>query len=449
MPSIDELFAAARPKSRQLYEQAVATFPAGVTHDTRYLTPFPIYVTHAQGPRKWDVDGNEYIDYVCGHGSLLLGHSHPAVVQAVQEQMAKGTHYGACHELELRWGQLVKQLIPSAERVRFVSSGTEAGMMVLRLARAFTGKRKLVKFQGHFHGWSDQVMPAVNPPWDVPSSVGLPDEAVATTIVLPANDVPLLERTLAEDNDIAAVILEADGASMGTIPLVPGFLHDVRRLTKTYGALMILDEVVSGFRYSPGGIQAREGVLPDLTMLAKILAGGLPGGAVAGRADILAPLEYRSDPGWRRMYHPGTFNANPISAAAGVAALKLVATGEPHKPANAAAEQLRRAMNETIEERNASACVYGEASVIHVYIGPCDKLGACDRALCTNDPLLLKGMRAVSGGLRRALMVNGVDFIGAGALVSATHGPREVEETAAAFAKALDLLLAEGLAKRR
>ncbi|MCL5108358.1 MAG: aminotransferase class III-fold pyridoxal phosphate-dependent enzyme [Chloroflexi bacterium] len=449
MSTIDDLFAAGRPKSRQLYEQAATTFPAGVTHDTRHLEPFPIYVTHARGPRKWDVDGNEYIDYVSGHGSLLLGHSHPAVVEAVQQQMAKGTHFGACHELELAWGQLVKSLIPSAERVRFTSSGTEAGMMAVRLARAYNGRRKIVKFQGHFHGWSDQMMPAVNPPWDAPSSVGLLDETIATTVVLPANDLPLLERTLAGDRDISAVVLEADGASMGTVPLAPGFLQGVRRLTEHYGALMILDEVVSGFRYSPGGVQAVVGVKPDLTMLAKILAGGLPGGAVAGRADVLAPLEYKKEPGHQRMYHPGTFNANPISAAAGVAALRIVGTGEPHKTANASAGQLRKRLNEAIDERQASACVYGETSIIHTYIGPCERIGSCDRSLCTNDPARLKGMRAISGGLRRALLANGVDFIGAMALVSATHGPREVEETALAFAKTLDLLLAEGLAKRR
>jgi glutamate-1-semialdehyde 2,1-aminomutase len=449
MPTIDELFVAGRPKSRQLFEQAASTFPAGVTHDTRHLEPFPVYVTHAKGPRKWDVDGNEYIDYVSGHGSLLLGHSHPAVVAAVQQQMAKGTHYGACHELELAWGQLVKKLIPSAERVRFTSSGTEAGMMAVRLVRAYTGRRKIVKFHGHFHGWSDPMMPAVNPPWDAPSSVGLLDEVLASTVVLPANDVTLLERTLAGDRDIAAVVLEADGASMGTVPLAPGFLTEVRRLTEQYGALMILDEVVSGFRYSPGGVQAVVGVKPDLTMLAKILAGGLPGGAVAGRADVLAPLEYKRDPGHKRMYHPGTFNANPISAAAGVAALQIVGTGEPHKLANASAEQLRRRLNEAIEERQASACVYGGASVIHTYLGPCDRMGKCDRSLCTNDPALLKGMRSVSGGLRRALLVNGVDFIGATALVSATHGPREVEETTRAFAAALDMLMAEGLVKKR
>lgn len=448
MPTIDELFMASRPNSQRLYAEAIQTFPAGVTHDTRFLTPFPIFVTHATGPRKWDVDGHEYIDYVGGHGALLLGHSHPAVVQAVQEQVAKGTHYGASHELELEWGGLVKHLVPSAERVRFVSSGTEASLMAVRLVRGYTGKKKLVKFQGHFHGWHDQVMPAVNAPFDQPSSVGLLPSTLETTIVLPIDDISAVERTLAEDDDIAAVIIEASGASTGTIPIRPGFLAELRRVTKERGTVLIFDEVVTGFRFSPGGVQAATGVIPDMTILAKVLAGGLPGGAVVGRADIMEQLDFKSQ---RRVYHPGTFNANPLSAAAGVAALKIVATGEPHEKANAATAQLMSRWNEAIEERKAEACVYGEASVLHVYMGPCDDRRACGgREACTNDPSKLKGMgRAVTGGFRRAMMLNGLDFIGTTAIVSATHGQREVDESAVAFAKGLDMLIADGIVKTR
>ena len=447
MPTIDDLFVQSRPRSQRLYQEAVRVFPSGVTHDTRFLTPFPIYVTHAKGPRKWDVDGHEYIDYVSGHGSLLLGHSHPAVVEAVQEQVAKGTHLGACHELELAWGQLVQQLIPSAERVRFVSSGTEASLMAVRLARGFSGKNKIVKFQGHFHGWHDQVLPGMAPPWDQPPSVGILRPVIDATIVLPINDVAAVERTLAEDKDIAAVILEPSGASYGTIPVRPGYLQELRRVTKEYGVMLIFDEVVTGFRCSPGGVQAREGVVPDLTILAKILAGGLPGGAVVGRADVVEQLGFDRQ---RRVNHPGTFNANPLSAAAGVAALKIVATGEPHRAANAAAARLLPQLNAAIDERGAEACAYGETSLLHIYIGPCEQRGRCDRSLCTNDPSLLKGMpRAVTAGLRRAMMVNGCDFIGASLIVSAAHGEREVEETAAAFARAVDLLIADELVKRR
>ncbi|MHB9092989.1 MAG: aspartate aminotransferase family protein, partial [Chloroflexota bacterium] len=383
MPTIDEEFVRTRPNSQRLYGEAVRIFPAGVTHDTRFLTPFPIFVTHAAGPRKWDVDGHEYIDYVSGHGSLLLGHSHPAVVTAVQAQVAKGTHYGANHELEIEWGRLVQQLVPSAERVRFVSSGTEASLMAVRLVRGFTGKTKLVKFQGHFHGWHDQVMPGVAAPFDVPASVGLLQSTLDTTLVLPINDLDLVNRTLAADNDIAAIILEPSGASYGTIPTQPGFLAGLREVTRKHDTILIFDEVVTGFRYAPGGVQGATGITPDMTILAKILAGGLPGGAVVGRADIMEQLDFKTG---KRVYHPGTFNANPLSAAAGVEALRIVATGEPHRAANASAQQLKQRWNEAIDERRAAACVYGDVSLLHTYVGPCEKRGGCDRSLCTNDP---------------------------------------------------------------
>ena len=169
-----DTYRALHPKSAALYERARAVIPGGITHDGRHLTPFPVYVDRAQGSHKWDVDGHEYVDYWMGHGALFLGHCHPAVVKAIQEQAARGTHLGACHELEVRWAELVSKLIPSAEMVRFTMSGTEATHLALRIARAYTGRPKVVKFQGHFHGWHDGVVAAVNPPYDVPMSAGVP-----------------------------------------------------------------------------------------------------------------------------------------------------------------------------------------------------------------------------------------------------------------------------------
>ncbi len=447
MATIDEQFIERNPGSQRLYAEAVEIFPAGVTHDTRYLLPFPLYITHAQGPRKWDVDGHEYIDYVSGHGSLLLGHSHPTVVQAVQEMAARGSHFGASSEAEIAWGRWVKKLVPSAERVRFLSSGTEASLMAVRLVRGFTGKNKIIKFQGHFHGWHDQVMPGVSAPFDVPASVGLLDSTMQSTIVLPANQIDLVAQTLENDKDIAAIILEPSGASYGTIPLIPGFLQQLRELTSKHKVVLIFDEVVTGFRLSPGGVQAREGIIPDMSILAKILAGGLPGGAVVGKAEIMEQLDFKKS---RRVYHPGTFNANPISSAAGAAALEIVASGEPHKLANAAADQLLKGWNEAMEERKVEGCVYGEASLLHIYLGPCERPYAGDGLPCTDDPAKLKGMgRQTVGSLRRAMMLNGCDLIGASAIVSCTHGEREVQQSINAFGKALDLLLADGIAKKR
>ena len=197
LQSLTERYTAEFPQSRKLYEQARNLFPAGVTHDGRFMAPFPIYVDRAQGAHKWDVDGHELIDFWSGHGSLLLGHSHPEVVRAVQQQMEKSTHPGACHELEIAWAQWVKKLVISAEKMRFVNSGTEATLMALRLCRIFTGKPKVLKFAGHFHGWHDFLIAAADPPYDARSVPGLPADVPDTTVVIPPNDPAMLEKTLA------------------------------------------------------------------------------------------------------------------------------------------------------------------------------------------------------------------------------------------------------------
>src|SRR6187549_2857139 len=214
--------------SARLYAEACKAIPAGLTHDSRTLLPYPVYAARAAGPRKWDVDGNEYVDYFGGHGALLLGHVHPAVVAAVQHQVAQGTHWGSSHELEVHWAQLVQRLIPCAERVRFTASGTEASHLALRLARAFTGKQKVIRFVGHFHGWHDQVAPGAMSHFDGSVPAGIPAALVEQTILLPADDVAAAVETIRARNDIAAVILEGSGASWGMVPLPQGFLAGLR-----------------------------------------------------------------------------------------------------------------------------------------------------------------------------------------------------------------------------
>src|SRR5437660_1280658 len=346
--------------SRKLFELAKNVFPNGVTHDLRHLEPFPVYIDRARGAHKWDVDGHELIDYWAGHGALLLGHGHPDVVEAVQRQMARATHPGACHELEIEWGRWVQRLVPSAEKIRFVSSGTEATLMALRLARIFTGRPRVLKFAGHFHGWHDFVIPGADGPYDGSAVPGVPPDVQRDTIIVPPNDPVVVERTLTADPQIGAVILEPTGGHWGAVPIRGDCLRALRDITTRLGRLLIFDEVITGFRVSPGGAQAYYGVKPDLTTLAKILAGGLPGGCVAGRADVMAALEFR--PGKPKMKHPGTFNANPLSAAAGTATLQIVATGEPHSRANAAAKKIRQRLNELFAERDWDWVAYGEFS---------------------------------------------------------------------------------------
>ena len=206
-------YAESNPMSRKLFDEAVTCLAGGVVHEGRYAAPFPIYVDRAKGSRKWDVDGHEYIDYSMGSASLLLGHAHPAVVGAVQRQVTQGTHWGSSHEAEVRWAELVNRLIPSAERVRFTASGTEASHLALRLARAYTGKPKVVRFVGHFHGWHDQVAAGSMSHFDGSVPAGIPAALVEQTVLLPADDVALAAETLGKRDDIAAVILEASGAS--------------------------------------------------------------------------------------------------------------------------------------------------------------------------------------------------------------------------------------------
>ena len=451
MSTILERYRELHPKSAALHAEAQKIFPDGVTHDVRRFTPFPLYVTHAGGCRKWDVDGHEIIDYVMGHGALLLGHAHPRVTEAVAAQLQKGTHYGASHELEIRWGQWVQRLIPSAEMVRFTSSGTEATQMAIRLARAFTGRDKLVRFAGHFHGWNDNVIGLAPAEEVTPSAPGVPGSSTANQIVVRQNDVAELTRVLTEYQDVAAVIIEPTGAHWGAIPLEPSFLTDLRQLTQRAGAVLIFDEVVTGFRMSPGGAQALYGVTPDITCLAKILAGGLPGGAVAGRRDLLAQIEFRNDLRWdiaKRIAHPGTYNANPLSAAAGSTALSLIADGKVHEHTARLTQRLCQELNRLLRKNDIKGCAYGLASTFHTVIGqecpePQDGFywrwdGKPGAAVPGTSP-------EAALALRRGLLNRGVDLMGTGGLVSSAHEEADIDRTVAAFEETLHDMRLEGL----
>ncbi|UCH86826.1 MAG: aspartate aminotransferase family protein [Dehalococcoidia bacterium] len=452
MTNILGSYSSLHPRSVQLYQQALQMFPSGVTHDVRFLPPFPLYIERAQGCRKWDVDGNEIVDYVMGHGALMLGHSHPLLVQAVNSQIAKGTHYGACHELELTWANWVQRLMPSAEKVRFTNSGTEATLMAIRLARAYTGRDKILKFDYHFHGWHDNVMGARYAESDVPRVSGVPMGTLENQVTIPQNDVALVERTLAENRDIAAVIIEPSGGSWGTLPLVEGFLAQLGEATERHGVLLIFDEVVTGFRLSPGGAQELYGVQPDLTCLAKILAGGLPGGAVATKRDIFALMEFTLDMEWnlcRRVFHPGTFNANPLSAAAGTAMLSHIADGRPQAHADAMTQRLVPAMNKALEGRGIPGCVYGLSSMFHIVLGedcPRPRDGVewpWDAANGASPP---RTKLDIALALKRGCLNNGVDLMGfSGGLVSAVHQPADIDFTVEAFDRTLGQMQEEGI----
>ncbi len=425
------------PRSAVLYERALEHFPSGVTHDGRWMQPFPIAVEQASGAYKWDVDGNRLIDYWQGHGALLLGHSPAPVVAAVQRQVERGTHYGASHALEIEWAAAVKACFPQLERLRFTSSGTEATLLALRLARAYTGKPTVIRFAGHFHGWHDLLAQ------DLPDRLlpGVLRQVTEGLLVLPAS-LDVLERTLAECDDIAAVVLEPSGATYGTQPLPDAFLQQVRALTRDRDVLLLCDEVVTGFRVAPGGVQQRAGVVADLTALAKIVAGGLPGGAVGGRADIFQHLAF-GDAAWNathKIIHLGTYNANPLAAAAGIAALEVARTGEPQRRAATLGTQLIDGFNAVLRRHNfQSSAAYGDGSIFHLLLG--SETSFAPGHLPPDLPLAeLKqgGDPQLQRNFRLAMLNHGVDLMrGKSGFVSAAHTPDAIETTIRAFDTAL------------
>ncbi|QDU78668.1 Glutamate-1-semialdehyde 2,1-aminomutase [Polystyrenella longa] len=445
--ALDALYAERFPTSVKRYEKACKLFPSGVTHDSRYLAPFPVYIKSAKAAHKTDVDNHDLIDYWMGHGALLLGHSHPTLVAAVQGQVEVGTHWGACHELELEWAEWINKLVPSSEMVRFTSSGTESTMMALRIARLVTGKQNVIKFAGHFHGWHDSLIPAAEPPHDNGdySQPGITQGVMSDLIISPPNDLEALSK-LIDEHDPACVICEATGGRWGVVPLRKEFLLGLRKLTEEKGVLLVMDEVISGFRVHPGGVQGLYDIKADLTTLAKILAGGLPGGCVAGRADLMEALSFTNRYG-KKMKHHGTFNANPLSAAAGCAMLEQVATGKPCKRASEVAKVLRREFNNLFAEKNINWAAYGDYAMFKIipnYEGP--RPESEDFLPYENDFQQVDRPieKELSHAFRKAMLVNGLDFMGWGAMTSSAHSDKDVDQTIESFSKGLDLLKEHG-----
>jgi len=312
--------------SKVLFEKARALIPGGVNSPVRACKSVgcdPVFINRGAGSKIYDVDGNEFVDFVCSWGPMILGHNHPAVVEAVQTSLENGTSFGAPTPLEVELAELVVGALPSVERVRFVNSGTEATMSAIRLARGFTGKKTVVKFDGCYHGHADAFLVKAGSgviTLGIPGSPGVPDDIVKNTVSIPFNDVKTLEKTLHDESlEIACVIVEPVAANMGVVPPAPGFLEKIREITRKLNILLIFDEVITGFRLSFGGAQVHLGVSPDMTCLGKIIGGGLPVGAYGGRKDIMAMIAPDGP-----VYQAGTLSGNPLAMAAGVATLKVL-----------------------------------------------------------------------------------------------------------------------------
>jgi glutamate-1-semialdehyde 2,1-aminomutase len=310
-------------RSSELFARARTLIPGGVNSPVRAFQAVggdPLFIESASGARLRDADGREYLDYVGSWGPMILGHAHPAVVEAVAAAARRGTSYGAPCEAEVELAARVVRAVPSIEKVRFVSSGTEATMSALRVARGFTGRRKILKFAGCYHGHADALLVSAGSgvaTLGIPGSPGVPDGTVADTLVAPFNDLAAVEQVAAaHGRDLAAVIVEPVVGNMGVVAPRDGYLRGLREITSRAGALLVFDEVITGFRLALGGAQQVYGVLPDLTCLGKIIGGGLPVGAYGGRADIMAKVAPEGP-----VYQAGTLSGNPLAMAAGRATL--------------------------------------------------------------------------------------------------------------------------------
>lgn len=339
-------------RSRQLFEEARKYIPGGVNSPVRAFKSVggtPLFISRAKGSKIYDADGNEYIDYVGSWGPMILGHSHPNIVRAVREVAEKGTSYGAPTELEIEMAKLVVEAVPSIEKVRFVSSGTEAVMSAIRLARGYTGREKIVKFEGCYHGHSDSLLAKAGSgimTLGIPGTPGVTEGTARDTIVLPYNNLEAVEEVFEKEGEnIACVILEPIAGNMGVVPPKEGFLEGLRDITRRYGSLLIFDEVITGFRVSYGGAQELFGVEPDLTTLGKIIGGGLPVGAFGGKAEI---MDYIAPEG--PVYQAGTLSGNPLAMAAGIAVLKTLKESSAYEYLEKASAKLAEGLREALLE---------------------------------------------------------------------------------------------------
>ncbi len=311
-------------KSAAIFERAKHLIPGGVNSPVRACRSVgtdPVFISRGEGPYIFDADGNRYLDLIGSWGPLILGHAHPEILAVITETMARGTTFGAPTEIEVTFAETLSKAVPSMEMVRAVSSGTEATMSALRLARGFTGRAKIIKADGGYHGHADCLLVAAGSgaaTLGIPGSAGVPEGAAADTIVVPYNDLPTVEHALAK-GDVAAVIIEPVAGNMGLVAPAPGYLEGLRTLCTKHGTVLIFDEVMTGFRVAFGGAQARYNIKPDLTTIGKIIGGGLPAAAFGGRADImhkLAPLG--------PVYQAGTLSGNPLAMAAGIKAMEIL-----------------------------------------------------------------------------------------------------------------------------
>jgi glutamate-1-semialdehyde 2,1-aminomutase len=426
-------------RSIAAFARARAVIAGGVNSPVRALGAVglsPVFMKSGSGAMLYDLDGHEYLDYVMSWGALLLGHAHPAVTRAIANAAMRGTSFGTPTELESVLAELIAAMMPSIERLRFVSSGTEATMSAARLARGFTGRSKIVKFAGCYHGHADSFLIAAGSgalTHGTPDSPGVTPGTARDTIVLAFNDVPAIEAAFESNRgEIAAVFVEPYPANMGLVLPRPGYLRRLRELCSEHGALLIFDEVITGFRVGRGGAQAREGITPDLTTLGKIIGGGLPVGAFGGRADVMAQLSPDGP-----VYQAGTLSGNPIAMAAGLATLGIIAADPTLYDR---LEELTRRLTDGL------GAVLTEHGVQHA----CNRVGSMFTVYFTSEAVTdLEGARRSDRTLYAkyfgAMLDRGIYLAPSpfeANFVSAAHATQEIDQTIAAARASFSQLVA-------
>jgi len=422
-------------RNQELFERAQLRIPAGVNSPVRAFRAVggaPPFMERASGAYVWDAEGRRYIDYLGSWGPMVAGHTHPAVVEAVQAAAAKALSFGAPTESEIVLAEAICRLVPSIERVRLVSSGTEATMTAIRLARGFTGRSLIVKFEGCYHGHADSLLVKAGSgalTFGNPSSAGVPPETAAHTVVLDYNDTAQVEKTFAARGaEIAGVIVEPVAGNMNLVLPKPGFLEALRAQCTKHGAVLILDEVMTGFRVALGGAQARFGIRPDLTTLGKVIGGGLPVGAVGGRRDIMekiAPLG--------PVYQAGTLSGNPVAVAAGLATLKLVEEPGFQDRIEAVTQSLVQGLTEEARKAGVTFSAQSIGSMFGVYFRATPPTSFAEVMQCDKNRFNKFFHAMLERGIYLAPSAYEAGF------VSAAHGAAEIEETLKAAAEAFRL----------
>ncbi len=408
-------------RSEKLFEEAKRFLVGGVDSPVRAMKPFPFFTTKGQGARIYDADGNDYVDYCLAYGPLILGHAYPKVVRAVKEQMEKGSVYGTPTELETEFAKKIVGAVPSAEIVRFVNTGTEATMGAIRLARGVTGKNKIVKFDGCFHGAHDYVLVKAGSgatTHGMPNSLGIPEDTTRNTLLAPFNDEQAMERMIERDDDIACIILEPIIGNSGCVMPEDGYLKFLRDITEENDVLLIFDEVITGFRLALGGAQEYYGIIPDITTLGKILGGGLPIGAITAGKRIMENLSPLGG-----VYQAGTFNGNPLSLTSGYAALSELENGGVYKKVNGLGDRMRKGLEAISNDLGLETRTYGAASMFQTYFTD-TRVTDYETALLADKNLFLR--------FQQGLLKKGVSLPPSQYecnFISYAHGEDEIDET--------------------